>query len=55
VVILGSRFIEYGENRVGNQWAFEYMWGWVLTIAGGTSEIQKEIIADRVLELPRAR
>lgn len=53
--ILGPRFIEYGENRVGNQWAFEYMWGWVLTIAGGTSEIQKEIIADRVLELPRAR
>ena len=25
------------------------------TIAGGTSEIQREIIADQLLELPRAR
>ncbi|MDB5428891.1 MAG: acyl-CoA dehydrogenase-like protein [Caulobacter sp.] len=53
--ILGPRFLDYGENRAGNQWTFEYLWGWVLTIAGGTSEIQKEIIADRVLELPRSR
>lgn len=53
--ILGARFLDYGENRAGNQWTFEYLWGWVLTIAGGTSEIQKEIIADRVLELPRSR
>lgn len=53
--ILGARFLDYGENRLSNQWTFEYLWGWVLTIAGGTSEIQKEIIADRVLELPRSR
>jgi alkylation response protein AidB-like acyl-CoA dehydrogenase len=53
--ILGARFLDYGLDRSSNQWTFEYMWGWVLTIAGGTSEIQKEIIADRVLELPRSR
>jgi alkylation response protein AidB-like acyl-CoA dehydrogenase len=53
--ILGLDFLDYDESRVSNPWTYDYMWGWVLTIAGGTSEIQREIIADRVLNLPRAR
>lgn len=53
--IVGLDFLEYGDDRTSNRWTYEYMWSWVLTIAGGSSEIQREIIADRVLGLPRAR
>jgi alkylation response protein AidB-like acyl-CoA dehydrogenase len=55
--ILGWEFMEYAdtEDRNDNPWAYEYLWSWVYTIAGGTSEIQREIIADQILELPRAR
>jgi alkylation response protein AidB-like acyl-CoA dehydrogenase len=53
--ILGMEFDQYGEDRTSNRSTFEYMWSWILTIAGGSTEIQKEIIADRVLGLPRAR
>jgi alkylation response protein AidB-like acyl-CoA dehydrogenase len=53
--ILGPEFIEYGHDRNSNQWTYEFMWAWVLTISGGSSEIQREVIADRLLELPRAR
>lgn len=52
---LGWRFLEYGQDRTSNRWTYEFMWSWVLTIAGGSSQIQREIIADRVLGLPRAR
>ncbi|MET0984536.1 MAG: acyl-CoA dehydrogenase family protein [Steroidobacteraceae bacterium] len=53
--ILGLRALEYGEDRASNPWTYDYLYSWVYTIAGGSSEIQREIIADRVLELPRAR
>ena len=53
--ILGWRFFEYGEDRSSNKWTYEFLYSWVFTIAGGSSEIQREIIADRVLGLPRAR
>jgi alkylation response protein AidB-like acyl-CoA dehydrogenase len=53
--ILGWDFMEYGDTRESNRWTYEYMWSWVLTISGGSSEIQREIIADHVLKLPRAR
>jgi alkylation response protein AidB-like acyl-CoA dehydrogenase len=53
--ILGWEFMEYNDNRNDHPWTYEYLWSWVYTIAGGTSEIQREIIADQLLELPRAR
>ncbi len=53
--IIGWEFMEYDDDRGGNPWTYEYLWSWVYTIAGGTSEIQREIIADQLLELPRAR
>lgn len=53
--ILGLDFLVYGDDRDSNRAAYEFMWSWVLTISGGASEIQREIIADRLLGLPRAR
>lgn len=53
--VLGWRFLEYGTDRHSNRWTYEFMWAWVLTIAGGSSQIQREVIADRVLQLPRSR
>ena len=53
--IVGQPFLDYDGTKAGNERMFDYLWGWVLTIAGGATEIQKEIIADRVLNLPRSR
>lgn len=53
--MLGWDFMEYNDNRNEHPLTYDYLWSWVYTIAGGTSEIQREIIADQLLELPRAR
>ncbi len=53
--ILGWEFMEFGGDRSVNPWTYEYLWSWVFTISGGTSEIQREITANRVLGLPRSR
>ena len=53
--ILGWQFFEFDGNRDNNLWTHDFLWSWVFSIAGGSSEIQREITADRVLELPRSR
>ena len=53
--ILGWSFLEFDGDRANHPWTYDYLWSWVFTISGGTSEIQREITADRLLELPRAR
>jgi alkylation response protein AidB-like acyl-CoA dehydrogenase len=52
---LGWEFLEFNGDRTAHAWTYEYLWSWVFTISGGTSEIQREIIADRLLQLPRSR
>jgi alkylation response protein AidB-like acyl-CoA dehydrogenase len=53
--LLGWDFLEFDGDRSSNPWTYDYLWSWVFTISGGTSEIQREITADRLLGLPRAR
>jgi alkylation response protein AidB-like acyl-CoA dehydrogenase len=53
--MIGWTFMEYNDNKNDYPLTYDYLWSWVYTIAGGTSEIQREIIADQLLELPRAR
>jgi alkylation response protein AidB-like acyl-CoA dehydrogenase len=53
--MLGWDFMEFDGDRTNHPWTYEYLWSWVFSIAGGTTEIQREITADRLLGLPRAR
>jgi len=53
--VLGWDFLEFDGDRSRHPWTYEFLWSWVFSIAGGTSEIQREIVADRLLELPRSR
>jgi alkylation response protein AidB-like acyl-CoA dehydrogenase len=54
--IMGPAFLDYPEGgRVTSPWVYRYFRSWVLTIAAGPNEIQRDIIADRILGLPRAR
>lgn len=53
--MLGWEFLEFNGDRAAHPWTYEYLWSWVFTVSGGTSEIQREITADRILRLPRAR
>ena len=53
--VLGWEFLEFDGDRGRHPWTYDYLWSWVFTISGGTSEIQREITADRLLGLPRGR
>jgi alkylation response protein AidB-like acyl-CoA dehydrogenase len=35
------------------KWARQWLWSQAASIAGGTSEVQRTIIGDRILQLPR--
>lgn len=50
--ILGARGLDLA--RVDG-WPHRYLYEFAATIGGGTSQIQREIIAERVLGLPRSR
>ncbi len=41
------------DNPMGGKWQHQWLWSRAASIAGGTSEIQKTIIGDRILGLPR--
>ncbi|MBW8755729.1 MAG: hypothetical protein JF595_16595 [Sphingomonadales bacterium] len=53
--ILGWSFLEFDGDRTAHPWTYDYLWSWVFSISGGTNEIQREITADRMLGLPKAR
>jgi alkylation response protein AidB-like acyl-CoA dehydrogenase len=53
--IIGWSFLEFNGDRAAHPWTYDYLWSWVFSISGGTSEIQREITADRLLGLPRSR
>jgi alkylation response protein AidB-like acyl-CoA dehydrogenase len=41
------------ESSLSGPWARQWLWSRAASIAGGTSEIQRDIIGGRILELPR--
>ena len=54
--IMGPDFLDFPEGgRTTNPWVYRYFRSWVLTISAGPNEIHRDIIADRILGLPRAR
>jgi alkylation response protein AidB-like acyl-CoA dehydrogenase len=41
------------DNAGGGRWQRQWLWSKAATIAGGTSEVQRTIIGERILGLPR--
>jgi alkylation response protein AidB-like acyl-CoA dehydrogenase len=41
------------ENPGGGRWQRQWLWSKAASIAGGTSEVQRTIIGERLLDLPR--
>jgi alkylation response protein AidB-like acyl-CoA dehydrogenase len=51
--ILGEDSLEFVSRWVPGGWTGNYLYAYSASIGGGTSEIQRNIIGDRVLGLPR--
>ena len=51
--ILGPRSLEIVDDEPETYWIERRLWSYAASIGGGTSEIQKNIVAERVLGLPR--
>jgi len=47
LAVLGARAAAWGE------WQRQWLWSFAASIAGGTSEVQHNVIAERILGLPR--
>ena len=41
------------DNPANGKWQRQWLWSHSASIAGGTSEVQRTIIGDRILGLPR--
>lgn len=54
--VMGETGLAYGDNpylRAGGTWQYQYMYYLGLIIGGGTSQIQKNIISERGLGMPK--
>lgn len=51
--ILGDEALAFKYGDIG--WSRDYFYSYAMSVGGGTSEIQKEIISQRILGLPRGR
>jgi len=54
--VMGELGLAYGDNpyiKGGGSWQYQYMYYLGLIIGGGTSQIQKNIISERGLGMPR--
>ena len=47
-----ANFAPYGDQAGG--WAYGFLYSPALTIGGGTSEVQRDVIGEKILKLPRA-
>jgi alkylation response protein AidB-like acyl-CoA dehydrogenase len=46
-------WIDADDNPDNGVWQRQWLWSKAASIAGGTSEVQRTIIGDRILGLPR--
>ena len=53
--LLGAQGLERGEPGEGESWAFEYLDAFKWAIGGGTSEIRRNTIGERLLGLPKQK
>jgi alkylation response protein AidB-like acyl-CoA dehydrogenase len=53
--LLGARFIRdiHGSDPGMDRWREEWWYSRTATIYGGSAEVQRSIVADRVLQLPK--
>jgi hypothetical protein len=46
-----ATLLDYGDST-SNRWALQFLGQWMSRIGGGTEQIQRNIVAERVLGLP---